>query len=159
MVRKRIFVVGTSHHQYQVRPDSGPHDGANAFKRYLLETVTTYAIQTIAEEMSVEALNGRLTVGHEIAIEMNLKHALCDPSSLERQVLGISPRGTLLDNMRREAEWLRRLSQGCPHPILFVSGAAHVASFAELCTAGGLQSVILNPDFEVLGIPLDQRII
>jgi len=121
--------------------------------------MTNYAIQTIAEEMSVEALNGRVTVCQEIANEAHIKHVLCDPTSLERQALGISAHNTPFDSKKREGEWFRRLSQGYAYPVLFVSGAAHVDAFAMLCRERGMHPYIVNPDFEASGILLDRQII
>ena len=91
---KAIFLVGTSHEAYQIRPKSAPQDGADAFKRYVQKAVRTYAVQSIAEEMSAQALNDRHTVCQEVADENNLSHILCDPTCSERQSLGISKDNT-----------------------------------------------------------------
>lgn len=157
---KAIFLVGTSHEAYQIRPKSAPQDGADAFKRYVQKAVRTYAVQSIAEEMSAQALNDRHTVCQEVADENNLSHILCDPTCSERQSLGISKDNTSDDNMKREKEWLHRLVvQSCKYPALFVCGANHVCSFAQLCQNYGLVPTILNNDFEAPEIPFDRRIL
>jgi hypothetical protein len=159
ILTKEIFIAGTSHERYQIRPRSGPQDGADAFKHYILQTIRTRAVQTIAEEMSVEALRGRGTVGAEVANEEKLSHIFCDPTLSERQALGISKANTPLDNLNREKEWLHRLAQFCRYPVLFVCGANHVSSLAQLCRGEGLVATIVNCDFEVPGIPLECQIL
>jgi hypothetical protein len=124
---KAIFIVGTGHQAYQKRPRCGPQDGADAFKRHILQIVQTHACKTIAEEMSTEAPGGCRTVGHEVAKEENLSHILCDPTCLERQALGISKDNTPLDIAKREDEWLRRLVYSGIYPVLFLCGAHHEA--------------------------------
>jgi hypothetical protein len=157
---KTIFIVGTSHEGYQIRPLCGPQDGADAFKQYVLQTVRTHAVQTIAEEMSLEGLRGRRTVCDEIAKEESLSHTMCDPNCSERQVLGISKENTASDNEKREKEWLRRLAtQSCRYPVLFVCGANHVCSLANLSRDQGLVPTIVNCDFDAPEIPLGCRII
>jgi hypothetical protein len=154
-----IFIAGTSHEGYQIRPQYGPHDGAEAFKQYVLQTVRTHAVQTVAEEMSIEGLRGRRTVCDEVAEEETLVHIMCDPTRYERQALDISKDNTPSDDKRREKEWLRRLVQSCRYPVLFVCGANHVLSFAQLCRTQGLVPIVVNRDFEAPEIPLDRRII
>jgi hypothetical protein len=157
---KAIFIVGTNHEGYQIRPQCGPEDGADAFKQHVLQTARTHAVQTIAEEMSWEPLRGRRTVCHEVAKEEHLAHIMCDPTSSERQALGISKENTPLDNEKREKEWLRRVKmQSCRYPVLFVCGANHVFSLSRLCQDEGLVPTIVNYDFEAPEIPLERRII
>lgn len=156
--QETILIVGTSHDAYQIRPRSGPQDGANAFKKFLLETVQRHAAKTIAEEMSTEALRRRTSVGREVANEGNLVHIYCDPTCAQRRALGISKQNTPEDDAKREQEWLRRLGEVCRHPVLFLCGGNHVASFAQLSRSVGFATNVLNRDFEA-PIPLDQRII
>jgi hypothetical protein len=157
---KAIFIVGTGHEAYQIRPQCGPQDGADAFKQYVLQTVRTHGVQTVAEEMSVEPLRGRRTVCDEVAEEETLFHIWCDPTCSERQALDISKDNTPSDDKKRETEWLRRLvAASCRYPVLFVCGAKHVCSFAQLCRDEGLVPTIVNGDFEAPEIPLERRII
>ena len=146
-----------SHEQYQIRPQCGPRDGADAFKQYVLQVVRTHAVVTVAEEMSVEALRGRHTVGREVAKEAKLSHLFFDPTVSERKALGIS-RDDAFSGMLREGEWLRRLKDHSKYPVLFVCGANHVNSFARLCLNEKLTPTILNDDFEA-DILLECRII
>jgi hypothetical protein len=155
---KPIFIVGTSHEGFQIRPQSGPQDGADAFKRYVLQMARTYSVLTVAEEMSSEALKGRRTICDEVAKEENLSHVMCDLTSCERETLGISKENTPSDAQKREKEWLRRL-EPCKFPVLFVCGANHVCSFAQRCRDKGLVPTIVNCDFKAPEIPLDRRII
>jgi len=152
-----IFIVGTSHEAYQIRPQDGPQDGADAFTQHVLQLVRTHACATIAEEMSVEPLRGRSTVGYEVAEEENLFHIFCDPTCSERQALGISKDHTPLNAEKREKEWLRRM-RSCIYPVLFVCGANHVCSFAERCRYEGLAPTIATYNFEASEIPLARRI-
>lgn len=155
---KPIFIVGTSHESYQIRPRCGPQDGADTFKQYISQAARTHSVKTVAEEMSLEALKGRLTVCDEVAKEENLSHILCDPTYSERAALGISKEDTPSNAKKREKEWLRRL-EPCIFPVLFVCGANHVCSFAQLCRDEGLVPTIVDCDFEAPEIPLDRRII
>jgi len=127
----KIYIVGTSHESYQIRPRDAPNDGANAFKDHLRNAVHKCAVRLIAEEMSIEVLQGRSTVGCEIAKEENLFHVLCDPTRAERLALGISECNTDSDIMKRENEWLSRIAQCGEYPVLFVCGANHVSSFEQ----------------------------
>jgi hypothetical protein len=157
---RAIFIVGTSHAGYQIRPRCGPQNGADAFKQYVLEAARTHAVQTVAEEMSDEVLQGRRTVGCEAAKEESLFHILCDPNRSERQVLGISKDNTTSDYQKREKEWLYRLVRSsCRYPVLFVCGACHVDSFAKLCRDEGWVPTIVKRDFYDPKIPLGCRII
>jgi len=155
---RKIYIIGTRH-SYQIRPQDAPNDGADAFKKHLWNAVRKYEIKLIAEEMSIEALKGRHTVGFEIAKEENLPHILCDPTSLERQALGISESDTLSDLAKRENEWLRRILKHNEDPVLFVCGANHVSSFGQRCQKQGLEVGIAAADFEAPDIPLDKQII
>jgi hypothetical protein len=152
---REIFIVGTSHERYQIRPSGRQQDGANAFRRHVLQTVQSWRVQTIAEEMSEEGLRGRRTVCGEVAKDESLSHILCDPNRSEREALGISE-NTPSDNEKREKEWLRRL-QSSRYPVLFVCGATHVGSFARCCGDEGLVPTIVTDDFEAPGIPLDRQ--
>jgi hypothetical protein len=156
-----IFIVGTSHQAYQTRPRCGPQDGADAFKGHILQMVQTHSCKTIAEEMSIDASGGCRTVCFEVAKEENLSHILCDPTCSERQALGISKDNTPLDIAKRENEWLRRLvhSGSGIYPVLFLCGAGHVCSFAQLCRQQGLEPTIVTRNFEAPEIPLERRII
>ena len=156
---KAILIVGTSHEQYQIRPQCGPQDGADAFKQHVEQTLKTHTVQSIAEEMSIEGLRGRCTVCDEIAKERKLPHILCDPTRLERYDLGITEGNSPSDDEKREKEWLRRIVQSCRYPVLFVCGANHVCSFAQLCQNEGLVPTIVTYDFEAPKIPIDRRIL
>ena len=114
---------------------------------------------SIAEEMSIEASGDCRTVGFEVAKEENLSHILCDPTCSERQALGISKDNTPLDIAKRENEWLRRLAYSGIYPVLFLCGAHHVCSFAQLCRHQGLEPTIVTRNFEAPEIPLERRII
>jgi hypothetical protein len=127
-----ILIVGTGHEAYQIRPRCGPQDGADAFKRHILQTVRTHRCKTIAEENSVEGLRGRCTVGQEVAREEVLKHILCDPTASEREEIGISQDNS--DIAKREGEWVRRVIDLGVYPVLFVCGSTHVSSFAQSLT-------------------------
>jgi hypothetical protein len=144
-----IFIVGAGHEAYQIRQRCHPHDGADAFKLHIEQILQEHACNAIAEEMSDEALKGRHTVGQEVATAQSLKHILCDPTSSEREALGISKDDTPSNRAKRENEWLRRLvnfDAACP--VLFLCGATHVCSFARRCRRGGLETTIATYDFE-----------
>lgn len=154
---KSILLVGTHHKGCQIRPQTGPRDGSDAFKQFLLEVaLRKNTVKTIAEEMSAEALMGRNTVGQEIANEKNLSHILCEPNCYEREILKISKDNTPLDIKKREKEWLRRLND-CKYPVLFICGSSHVSSFSTICRDGGVSPIVVTEDFEPQ-IPLDRRI-
>jgi hypothetical protein len=150
---KEIFIAGTSHERYQIR--ILVQDGADAFRRHVLQTVRSWRVQTIAGEMSEEGLKGRRTVCDEVAKDEGLSHIFCDPNCSQREALGISKENTPSDIEKREKEWLRRL-QSPTYPVLFVCGANHVGSFARCCRDDGLVPTIVTDNFEAR-IPLDQQ--
>jgi hypothetical protein len=55
MMTGAIFMVGTLHKRYQIRPRSVHQHGADAFKQYIKQTIHANVIQIIAEEMSIYA--------------------------------------------------------------------------------------------------------
>lgn len=155
---KEIFIVGTAHEAYQIRPQGAPADGVDAFKAELDEIVRQYHPTVIAEEMNLEALNGRRTVCQEIATAQGLDHIFCDPDRREREMLGIAQNDHSVNRQRREAEWAHRLQKNDARRLLFVCGAIHVESFAKLCRDIGWNPQIICEDFRA-DIPLDRRII
>ncbi len=126
---KEILIIGTGHEAYQIRPQNAPLDGSNAFKVEIDEIIRHYGPAAIAEEMNLEALNGRKTIDQEIAAAYGLDHILCEPDHRERQMLGITDDDNAVSRQRREAEWAHRLNDKHAGRILVICGATHVELF------------------------------
>jgi hypothetical protein len=154
---RRVFLFGTRH-TLQIWPENAPPDGPAALARQLEKIIAKHGIREIAKEMNAEALGGRKSVCSEIAAARGLKHLLCDPNHERRRELGIVA-DTPRDREKREAEWLRRLVDQPLNPVLFVCGANHVESFAELCRDHGWYVAVIEKDWEPVGIPLERVVI
>ena len=148
-----IHLVGTFHElQHTAEPQRGPSDkvqeGRRDLQAYLRELATRTNPKLIAEEFSQQALDGlnaKSTV-KLVADELGIEHRFCDPNTAERVKLGLPH--PFLDHCDesekrrlqriRETYWLETLSDMINHDILFICGADHVSSFAQLLLEKGI---------------------
>ena len=166
----KIFLLGTNHANQYI----GHKDGFySEFAKCLKEIAQRIEIDLIAEEMSEAALK---TVACEatarrVAGDLGINHALCDPDNSERIALGILTDVQLRERLGirsvippnkvqclarlesesgqiREKEWLRRLECIAPTNCLFILGAKHVTSFAQLLTSRGFANQVLCQKWE-----------
>lgn len=156
--------MGTSHPS-QLTPRLPPEGSALVFRDVLMDLCRRYVIAAIAEEMSVEAQKGQLSISHVVADALQIPHRLCDPDSKERAEAGIVDEGLLAfhaaqrkqsakqlkraigrERAKRERIWLRNVQEIERSPLLFVCGADHVRHFARLLRANGFIVRILAED-------------
>jgi hypothetical protein len=152
-----IYIVGTHHELQHSRAPVGPPRRPPSEKvyqtrlelmSYLRRLVGGVRATILAEEMSQPLLDVMKAVSHikAIADELNIKHRLCDPDPDQRTALGIpwSYQDCPPDEKRkydalREAYWARALSNARDRTVIFVCGADHVSSFAELLRDRGVE--------------------
>lgn len=157
-----IHLVGTYHElQYTGRPGGGPPDkvrkGRHDLQAYLRELITRINPKLIAEEFSQQVLDGLKAESTVklVADDLGIEHRFCDPNTVERVKMGLphpfldhcdeseKPR---LDRIR-EIYWLETLSDMIKHDILFICGADHVSSFAQLLLQEGITAQIEDEYF------------
>jgi hypothetical protein len=142
---KTVFVVGTLH-RYQGTYNNGLEATATKeeleqFKRFLKEIVYQHRIRSVAEEMSVEALqkypHPNLPSGEsiplQVAEDLNLPHTYCDRNLPENE---------------RELHWLQQLENFNSFPCLFVLGSDHADSFPALLNKSGLRPDLLIKEWK-----------
>ena len=163
-MNRTVYVVGTLH-RYQGTFNGGL--GATAtkgdleqFRRFLKEIVRKHGISSVAEEMSVEALqkypHPDLLSGEslllQVANELSRPHVYCcPPDRAARDELGLSPDGmpdTPDDTKKREAYWLEKLKKLDSFPCLFVLGSNHADSFPALLKKSQLRPVLLIKEWK-----------
>ena len=161
---RTVFLIATSHEHQRLRlgaQDPGPEQ--------LRALITTSARQkgvlAIAEEMSTEGLavhGAHESVGKQVADALELPHRYCDPSSEEREALGviedddIRMSGFFADRDAREVEaavkashtiregrWLEHLLELNTWPVLFIRGANHTEAFRERLEANSIDAHVL----------------
>ena len=157
-----IHLVGTYHElQHTARPrgvlSDKVQEGRRDLQAYLRELATRINPKLIGEEFSQQGLDGlkaKSTV-KLVADELGIEHRFCDPNTAERVKLGLphpyldhcdkseKPR---LDRIR-EIYWLETLSDMINHDILFICGADHVSSFAQLLLEEGITAQIEDEYF------------
>ena len=136
-----------------------------AFKAHLAEMFDKLAFEILAEEWSDEAKRkpaereteldeqsaravfeaGLAQCNYETVLEQfskakGIKHRFCDPTSSEKQALGIEvdPRKeTDSDREKRERFWLSKIADCKQRRVLFVCGDNHYDAFAQLLESNG----------------------
>jgi hypothetical protein len=152
-MKKIVYIVATRH-RYQgcKRPNRlAKKTELDQFKVFLTERIQDLGIGLLPEEMSEEALAkyphpnlpAKQSVPFQVARQLNIDSAYCDPDSAMRKILGISENNTADDNEKREAYWLKRLEERNNFPCLFILGEDHVDSFAALLRKSGFQSIFM----------------
>ena len=166
-----LYIIGT-HHKHQFGPcecfDAG-EQACDYFASYLKGQCLSLSIRTVAEEMNADARRKWKifqTIPESVALKLGIEHADCDPTELERSRLGILNEGdvkknglmqgyseeTIQENIRREYvkredEWIRRVSH-LPHdPVIFVCGSDHSSSLLEKAMANGLCVHIITKEW------------
>lgn len=146
-VKQEVIPFGTSHTM-----QLGKAANSDAFAARLREPCAEFGVRATGEEMNSEALEMRGapgTIGALAAKSLGMNHDVCDPSSADRERLGITNVGDIelhaaLDHWPREqfeariaehckireAYWLARLREADTWPVLFICGANHADSFA-----------------------------
>ena len=129
-----------------------------------------YEFALIAEELSEEAMQRcgvKESIGQKVAQEFGIEHRFCDPTSEERESLGIPSEaelkerlglGRLLNDAElrrldeekekywpiRERFWLDRIRNALGQVVLFICGDSHVDSFRRLLQSEGVEVKVLS---------------
>jgi hypothetical protein len=165
---KIAYLIGTSH-IFQIGGKDCAIEHSVEFGELLREVCTGYSISTISEEVNDEGLekyNAKYSVGAQIALELDLNHLACDPSTQQRLQEGIEERGFVLisakmnglddeeanrlvtiEDIKREKYWYKVIDQNAVYPVVFICGANHTSRFGELLTSNGINVQILDQDW------------
>jgi hypothetical protein len=154
----KIYLIGVYHNfQTEKHPD---------FLDCLRDTCSTHKIRSIAEEMNNDALRiakvEKSTI-LEIAEELGLPHAYCDPDANERRINGILGQQELKFNQwfyelsdkdaetlksqhdgKREKFWLEKIREVFVDPMLFICGIQHLDSFSSLLRENGYNCCLIE---------------
>jgi hypothetical protein len=144
---KTVYVVGTLHRYqgtYNIRllQAAAKKGELEQFKRFLKEIVCQHRIRSVAEEMSVEALQkyphpdlpSGESIPLQVAKDLDLPHKYCD-------------RGDLPED-EREPYWLQQLENFNSFPCLFVLGRGHADSFPALLNKSEFKATLLIKDWK-----------
>jgi hypothetical protein len=138
-MEKTVYVVGTLHRYqgtYNIKGGAAAtKEELEQFKRFLKEIAYQYRICSVAEEMSVEALQkyphpdlpSGESIPLQVAKDLNLPHKYCDRDLPEHE---------------REPHWLQELDNFNSFPCLFVPGSDHADSFPALLNKSGLKPTL-----------------
>ena len=142
---KTVYVVGTLH-RYQGTYNidlqaTATKEEFEQFKRFLKEIVCQHRIRSVAEEMSVEALQkyphpdlpSGESIPLQVAEDLNLPHKYCDRD---------------LPKDEREPHWLQQLENFNLFPCLFVLGSDHADSFSALLNKSRLRPALLIKEWK-----------
>ena len=167
-----VVLFGTDHN-FQL-PLCGK-DIEQTFYSAIYELSNSYGVRAIAEEMNLEALNeigATYSIAQQLCNEKDLRHKFIDPTNKERKVLGIiqdndikaegflnnwTPehidaeilvRGADASDSIRENFWLSKVMEIDTWPLLFICGADHFNSFADLLRENGVSVVESCKDWE-----------
>lgn len=141
------------------------HKKREAFKAHVAEMIDMLGIEILAEEFSqeakrqpdareAEALKENLpaelgaaleqlnweTVLEQLRKAKDINHRFCDPTSSEKQALGIEvdpQKETESDREKRRRFWLSRIADCKGRRLLFVCGDNHYDAFAQLLESNG----------------------
>lgn len=162
-------------HSYQYR---GCRDvNWEAFDACLFSFCRSAAVLLIAEELSEESIEkwafrgAQGSVAKAVASRLGIEHQFCDPSPLERKVLGIPStdelksrlgigmamtheQAALLDSKEkeywpmREQFWMTKLQEGKVERCAFILGSRHVDSFFVLLSSHGIGAYVEHQNWE-----------
>jgi len=144
-MEKTVYVVGTLHRYqgtYNINGGAAATKGElEQFKRFLKEIVHEHRIRSVAEEMSVAALQkyphpdlpSGESIPLQVAKDLNLPHKYSDRDLPEDE---------------REPHWLQQLETFNSFPCLFVLGSNHADSFPALLKKSQLKPVLLIKEWK-----------
>lgn len=161
---RTVWIIGTRHDYQRLRlgvSDPGPEE----FRLVLTDVSSDKRVRAIGEEMSHEGLksNGvHDSVCRQVAHALGIPHRYCDPSSGEREALGIIKGDPILESRlwadceernfepavrdsydRRRRRWLQHLLELNAWPLLFVCGANHAKPFRKLLLATSVDAHVM----------------
>ena len=144
-MEKTVYVVVTLHrYQGTYNVDlkaTATKEELEQFKRFLKGIIYQHRIRSVAEEMSVEALEkyphpdlpSGESIPLQVAKDLNLPHRYCDRDLPEDE---------------REPHWLQQLENLNSFPCLFVLGGKHTHSFPALLKESHLRPVLLIKEWK-----------
>jgi len=171
-IAQTVVLFGTDH-KFQL-PLCGK-DTEQTFYSTIYELSNSYGVRTIAEEMSLDALNEKgatYSIAQQLCNDKDLRHEFVDPTNKEIKELGIfqdndirlegilnnwTPehidaeilvRGADASDSIRENFWLSKIKEIDTWPLLFICGADHFNSFADLLRENGVNVVESCKDWE-----------
>lgn len=163
-----LYIIGVDHKiQYKFWLQKCQY---SQFEAYLGKQVAKYGVALIAEELSEEAMQPcgvKESLGQMVAQELGVEHRFCDPTSEERESLGIPSEAELKQHLGlgkflkdtepqrleeeeqkywpiRERFWLDRICDATVQPVLFLCGDTHVDSFLRLLESEGHDAKVLS---------------
>jgi hypothetical protein len=154
MMDKAVYVVGTLH-RYQ-GCSRASKTALEQFRAFLKRLICDHDIRSVAEEMSIEALErfphpdvppGK-SILFQIATELGIPHQYSDPNSAIQEQLGILHLPKAKNGYAREAYWLRQLRDLHLFPCLFVLGVCHTRSFPNLLATSGFKPIVLTKEWK-----------
>jgi hypothetical protein len=165
-----ISIIGTNHeHQYC-------RSGKNSlnFVSLLKSVLTNSQFDLVAEELNKDSIdqgNALGSVAKNVSDELEIPHLFVDPGVIERKDLGIvgfkqivkevCGGSVVKPELREEVErrdkaewdiregvWIDKIEQSGRKTILFICGSNHVDRFTVLLTAHGIQSGVVERDWQ-----------
>ncbi len=142
-----FHIIGTNHElQHSASPFRAPaaivDKAREDFRSYLRRLAAELRPDILAEEFSQEVLDIKRAISQAkiVANELRIQHRFCDPGIGKRQELGLATHGTedceVAERRRydvvRETYWIDALSDVLDQTIIFICGAEHVFSLAQL---------------------------
>lgn len=164
-----VVLIGTSH-KYQLPLENVESNGSPNFYNIIDELSKLHQVKSIAEEMSVDALQESgftISIAQKLCDDRRLLHQFTDPTREERKKMGIlqdyevESKGWWFGWSRerieaekkknsriRERFWLSRIDEVNIWPLFFICGANHFNSFATLLLKEGVGVVKTFSDWE-----------
>ncbi len=165
---RKIILVGTAH-SYQCL-GYGADEYVGQFRGLLCPICKVHGVRAVAEEYceaNVTRVGASESVAQSVCCEMGLSHQFSDASEEVRKQLGIIGVQEIRligfhknwtvdtikaaireDNAKREGYWLKRLLELNIWPAIFICGADHCDSFAELLRESGIQVTVAVADWK-----------
>jgi hypothetical protein len=147
---RSVYLVGLNH-KYQLGlggaiPVEGTPEEFAEFEQFMRDSIDTYRVRAIAEEMSPAALKKHFISGDSVPCRLagvaGLAHRYCDPDPETRKRLNIE------SNDQRERYWIQELTSLDVFPVLFVLGGDHIDSFSTLLREGGFTASTVVRDWQ-----------
>nr|VFK53601.1 MAG: hypothetical protein BECKTUN1418F_GA0071002_102518 [Candidatus Kentron sp. TUN]VFK54298.1 MAG: hypothetical protein BECKTUN1418D_GA0071000_102117 [Candidatus Kentron sp. TUN]VFK55144.1 MAG: hypothetical protein BECKTUN1418E_GA0071001_102518 [Candidatus Kentron sp. TUN] len=146
-----IYLVGV-HHSIQhnggdLRLIPGLSALRDQFRYYLINATKEFGISVLAEESNEDVLrmfNASESLARSVAGKFGISHAFCEPSLQMRASLGFTKHLRGKHHFFRELLWYDKIINYKGQRIIFICGANHVPTFAELIQKKGQRAVVLT---------------
>jgi hypothetical protein len=147
---RSVYLIGLNH-KYQLGlggaiPVEGTREEFAEFEQFVRDSLASYDIRGIAEEMSPAGLKKHFISGDSVPCRLaraaGLPHRYCDPDAETRKELSIEK------NDERERHWIQELMSFDVFPVLFVLGGDHIDSFHSLLREHGFTAIVVARDWQ-----------